>query len=641
MKRKLTALILGIALAFSLTACGGTDITEIMQARNQGDNGNTNSSDNGGQVGDGGNSYNGSDNGSSSSNNAITNKVTPLICRIGDDLLCVAFEGDQAKRLMSRNGSDSSYCMQLYLYADKDKTNQRGTIDGRSYGGGFSYTADGVDYGYFQNSYDGQDITALDNFYMVKIPGDGINGYIPDDYYFDMLIVDDSGSWDFNKCIVASGKIGDYSKDLTEDDLKAIVLEKQKNFVPENSAHDCWNGIYLSDSYDSKYGAIIKVNDAGAIEVNFIHDGETGNYVLEENMYDEANYDYGDVIKATAGVDEWGKDKLYLEYSKESSYEYVSLTYYDDNSESHYASLYTVGGNGNNPAPAGFENKDTKGNITEILNANLPYFHTNGDDFYINYHFESYAYTYKNGEEDKYACSRAELYEFDVNGICNHYAFLYSFGTESDAKAYYDYIKDNAYYDYEEYSINGLDVSYNWNSIYSSYTKSSISSWESFYDGANYYYYDDKEPDFDYSYYVYMSKPSENTKTVSKAEDIIYWFNMPHGSHNGIDSPDTSLYTSFDTYYGGKVNFSADGDDLEYGDGEYRFDGRNGVSLYYDTWDGYVIVKEYEFGDKECTVTQYKYTCDDFMNVPITFDNYKSATPFSTTSHRFDLTRVR
>lgn len=428
----------------------------------------------------------------------------------------------------------------------------------------------------------------------------------------------------------------------TDEDAKLVLAEIQKNAVAKNPAKASWAGIYINEAYSDVVAfAEVEITDNGMIHIHASFDGVEKDYYLEEEDYDTATYDYGTFEHATAKDYSVGNNvnssfTYYYDYgNRRLQYDYSDYSNYEDNM---YVTLKPFYG-GYHIAPDDYDDSDRYGYMKESYPQDKKYMVPKTDDYIMRVQKTS-AW---NGD-DSLSCVLTSLSSVDVNGHICARVDRYVFDTNADAASVYAFYSSQGYSTYE-YVLDG-NVMYSTVIDYEylvSDTKSDYSYRPSdFYVNCNYlYYYDDAEY-FDYAYY---SKPFTEDDFSMSLEDILFWNSIEDGEHACTDTQDVSMNVHVnenDTYFY-VYDYSSNSTDacMISNFGYTKMNGRSAVAIQYNTWDNYIFVKELEADETVCIITEYRFSVDDWDNIPVTFDNYKKMKADNVITHKFDMTRVK
>lgn len=627
MRKKLFSILLAFSLVFSLAACG----KDGGDAENGGgepsySEGSENSEGSAGVA-------SGEAASEEKSDKKASKEGTFTVYRIGDNKLHFCLMSDLCETMVPKEDYGQGESSLIVLTENEKSAQFNGDSDYASYG--FDRNGEWVSFSAdYENGY-----KCFRNMFSATFQGDNLFEGFKDGDTFEAHVVN-RNNWDLNeKNIAASGKIN--IVDISEDELTKIMEEEAKCYAAAKPANEVWVGNYLFDSYDYNkdeyvYGyAIVEVTEGGAISLALTDDKGTETFILEEKEYDEAHYDYGDVItgRAKEPGNNYGNE---LSLNIEPDYSYVNFSRMVNGTQLSY-SLYKF--NGDQSAPKDFEDKDKYGKVDAFVK-NIPSSMLPGgtDDYAVLYRASDTAYVYNGSDYTQYPCESYAVYAFDKNGVNSLLTYTFCFDNEGAASAFYNYEVKNGY----ETSRSGNNVVYSVDG-YESKKRITIDSYEcEVYPGMHYAYVKQYEGEELNRNTLYISKP-EATASYS-FEDVCKMRMLKNGSHRSIDSQDASLYINFyyDNYSGtSSLSFDVYANDFYSANTVMKVvDERNYLSMGYNKYDGYICLNEYNIGETEATITQYQFKCSDFTNPSVSFDNYKSQTPENTVSHRFDMTRV-
>ncbi len=527
--------------------------------------------------------------------------------------------------------------------------------------GGFSFSRDYASFGYYTNN--GTEWVSAGSYENLALytyvagatfRGTGIGNGITEGMTYTIEIYSNSGNSD---PIYGESKI-DSIKSVSEQDVALLIAEESLAFVPENKAHNTWEGqyVYCNSYYDDsdyvyEYGiANISLTEYEAIKVELLGKAETRIYVFEEKDYDEVTYDYGTVVQASADLPtEDYHNEADLKYTKEvdSPVEYrLEARFYKNNKYYNYSYSFIPMGAAATAAPENFSDTDKYGYVEAILKDKDHFLYPSCDNYIIKVSkIKDSVYNNSTSEYTYYPGVSITLYEFDINDFCLKTKSVTTYEDASAASAIYGYKKSWYTSASTYFNMTGNEVRYSQASDYYNekayYTKSYLT-----YDGMHYadssYNYDDTMD------YLYSSKPFDSGKMIPNKELIMLTTSIPNGTHRSLDSQNATMYTSFSasTYSGISLYFNVYGNNDFNVSSDYAvYEGMSAYSISYSTnWStntNYVNVDEIVFGAEETTATRYKYKVSDFTNVSITLDNFRSMTPDSTESHRYDMTRIK
>lgn len=559
--------------------------------------------------------------------NSKDNTVT--IYKIGSDKLAVFITGPCCEGVAPRgDGQDGTD--QMYLTSDTENNMQ---IYMSTYYAGVSRS----DLNESISSEYGK-VEATKNSYFVEVESQGICDIADFGNKITLL----AGNGDLKE--VLSGSPSEFVKSISEDDYKKVKIEMSSKKVAATPAQASWDGMYMTDSYGDFNGyAEVETTPNGTVHFKAIIDGVAEEYYLEETMYDCAHYDYGDYILADCPLTGMGgSESARWQYHSDAAYEdNISITYtYDNYSTGEYknASFYKMEGTWRE-APKNYEDKDKYGLLSVKHSDDSKYFSPATDNYILRVVSPTEAW---NGSESL-PCDEYRLVSFDETDHMIDNKIKYVFENEADAKAVYDYYVSSGYE--MEFHVSG-------NVFYKAYGEDDLSYYRKdskldysyagsdWYKNVNYLYIYDDESNKDY---VYLSQPITDDVFSVDVEDMLYWNSMEYGEHACIDTPNASLSVNIDQYSVSIClrDYGDDQDKCMYsGSGVYRVNGRDIVTMDYDTYKSQIFIKEFKFDEEVCEVTEYTYDVADWKNFGVTFENYKSKTPVKTLTHRFDMERV-
>lgn len=557
--------------------------------------------------------------------------------KVGTDKLHFVFEGELCNGLKPVNEYDEGRD-QFTLVIGSD-WNYQCTFS--TFYANFGYS-DGGEWKNFDNGGWRQNVCAFDNLYTCTLIGEGICDILPESSEYSLYCVPRNNSEGMDQYLVKTGKFSDLLQTTSEEELASMLLAEKLMYTPGNKAHEIWEGTYLSDTYsDVNAYVYIDVTDTGLLFVQYFGDDMTREFILEESSYDEAVYDYGSYISASAALSAEGGDNEYLDmsiYCDSDGNPSLSMRYSNYNTSMYsYVNLYKY--NQRHQATEGYEDIDEYGKMQEAFDDTSIYYMPESDDYLIEYYNTSKYNIYNESDwsvEKSYPYETWNMYCFDANGIEKSRHLRYKFESADDAREVYDYMINKSSYSSDE--VHCVD-----NLIY--YVSTGISddklhrlySCNWFYDCnyAKYNYMNDGQ-----IFYIWMSKPiTEEERHAITLEEALFWRKIGNGEHYSRDEAGYYLYA---WVYDDDCSISCSASDFEYAysSSSMRFNGASAISVGYSEWEERVIVTEYEFDKTDAVVTQYVYDWYDFSNIEITFDNYKSYTPVKTVTHTYDMTRL-
>lgn len=527
-----------------------------------------------------------------------------------------------------------------------------------------SLSPDYGSFGYYTNNstdWHGSDSTSnlalYSNIAGATFSGNGIANGIRDGLNYAIEVYTNNGNSDPT---YGEGKVS--VKVVSETELSELVAEEALAYTPKEKAHNTWAGQYLfSNSYYDgsdyvyEYGiANVSITDNGAIRVDLDSKDTQKTYILEEKDYEEIKYDYGTVVEGKAELPVYDyHNSAVLHYTKEvgspADY-YLDADFYENNKSYNYRYQLSPIGASATTAPEGFSDTDKYGYVDAILKDKSNFLYPSGDNYIFKlYKGEESVYNSATEETTYYPCVTTELYEFDINDNCILTKYVWAF--ENNAAASDFYARRQSWYtnsDTYHLELMGKEVRMTEKQSYYYYGRKYYENSFKTYDGmhyADYEYLDEGRV-----HYIYSSKAFDSSKRTPGVELIKILTSIPSGSHRSLDSQSASMYVYFSasSYSGVSMDFEIYGDNGSIGSGYYAtYDGLTARSITYgQNWENgdyvnYVYVDEVVFGEEEATATRNKYKVNDFSNVTITLDNYKTLTPDSTETHRYDMTRVK
>lgn len=627
MKKRLLSVLLTATLAISLIACGKQEAPENYEDSSYSD-GNGSAQDSLGTEASGQSSEKKNKDSKGSKDGSFT------IYRVDGSKLHFCLQSDKCETMVPAEEYGEGKSALIVMIENSNNAQFNATSSYASYGyddnGGWVNVSAPYENGY----------TCFRNMYAATFEGDNLFNGFKDGDSFSAYVVDQN-NWDISdKTLAVSGKIK--IEDISEEEFSKVLFEEAKNYKPSKKANEAWAGNYFTEYYDtnsssSVYGyATIEVTDSGAISLFMTTDKGTEAYILEETEYDEAHYDYGDVISGRAKAPGRNGSNQELSLGIEPDYSYMSFS---DSSNGQYISYSFYEYREATAASADYPDKDQYGKVDSFIKTMPSSLLPGGtDDYVVTYSENDTAYVYNGNNYTEYPCELYRVWALDVNGICSLESYVYCMENDGAAAAVYAYQEKNGY-----------TVSRNGNTIFCSYYGYGSKDYVinnnyafQIYKGMHYCYPKQYEGSEQNKNTMYVSKPE--TGDSLSFEEIARLRMKEYGSHRSIDSQDASLHYGFyyDSYYGTySFSLSVYANDFASADSAIKIVGENEfLSMGYDRYDGYIYVNEYNLAGDEGIVTQYKYKCNDFDNPSVTFDNYKNQTPEVTVSHRFDMTRV-
>ncbi len=440
---------------------------------------------------------------------------------------------------------------------------------------------------------------------------------------------------------------------LTAQEYSDLRLYELNNFTPANKAHDSWAQQFLYNYYDyysdnggSEYGLVnVSISNNGAILVDIDKNDTHEYYALEETKFEQIVYNYGEIVEAIATLP--------------GNNENVMLTMTRDVDTDPYYSLYVSGTSANNyrsrdytlipfsskaEAPSDYNDKDEYGYVEEILKDSSNFLYPTTDNYLIKvYKTNDYYYDYNTSTSTEYPCVEITLYEYDINDIEIGMRKMMLYEDDAVANRMLGY--RNQYSNY--YTKQGTALCYV--ETYNYYdSKTSRLNYEfTVYEGMHYAYCSSSYYDV---YYIYSSKPFD-TRNQYDIETVKTLLAIPQGEHRSTDSKDVSMYTYTSVYTDDGLSFSYSVYNQDYNShyepsSNYNTVYRNNVATtirYEEDYNDncFVYIDVVTFSKTEAIATRYVYKVENFDNVQISLDNYQTFTPESTTTHSFDMARIK
>ncbi len=628
--KKSAALLLALAILLALAGCGGS-ASSGGQAEQDGG------------VPSGQEAQNSEDSGNALSAEAVkafSGSGEAAIYKVGSDKLAFLVKGDCCKDVAPRDEYTDGTAS-LWLACGDDWETQCSFY---SFNANVGYNKNGEWTGFSSEYKSG--IIASEDMYFVEINNPGICNEVKLSGSYELRYIPNNGE-NSEKNKVASGKISDILREVSDDDFPELRNSIYMSATPLSAAKADWAGKYLADYWSDTQGYVkIEVSEKGLLHFHTIFGGEEKDFYGEERDYDKASYDYGDYESAQCEIS-GNSTSTSFRLSKEAGGEAsVSFNHsdYGEGKNVHISADLTRIDSLWRQKPDGYDDTDRYGKISDTQPGDAQYFAPITDDYIIRY-----SNTYSmSADEVSYPCSYSTLYSFDANGFSIDSKIRYLFESEDAASKVFATLKSD---EYSTYDLSGKAIYYHSN--YQNYyydNKIDVASYNYWYVGCN-YIYDRYVNDSEYYSYSYLSVPFTEEDFGVTIDDVIFWRGIKSGDHYSFDTQGAFLYT-----YVGDDGISLNIYEDSYGEnamssylGYLRFHGRSAEAINYNTyWDDStndylpsVVVKELSFTEEEASVTEYTYRVESYADCEVTLDNYKTNTPDKTLTHRFDMTRVR